>query len=97
MDDAAYTARAGIAFVIPIHPGPAPMHAVGATAAQIAENIRLFNQDIAEHMLYHHAIVLLLNSEHRFLPRLTIHISASSKMLISALPMYVCTIVGPMV
>lgn len=52
MSDAAYLARAGVAFVIPAHPGAAPVHAPAATAAQIAETIRLFNQDLADHTLY---------------------------------------------
>jgi hypothetical protein len=53
MSNAAYVARAGLLFIVPVHPGDAPIHAAGATAAQIAENIRLFNQVLTDHTLYH--------------------------------------------
>lgn len=53
MEDAAYLARAGVAFNVPVHPGPAPVHAADATAAQIAETIRLYNQALAELNLFH--------------------------------------------
>jgi hypothetical protein len=53
MSNAAYIAHAGIDFTVPIHPGAAPLHTAAATAAQIAENIRLFNQVLADHTLYH--------------------------------------------
>jgi hypothetical protein len=53
MTDTMYLARAGVAFDVPSHPGAAPVHANGATAAQIAETIRLFNQKLAKHTLYH--------------------------------------------
>jgi hypothetical protein len=43
---------AGVPFFIPVHPGAAPVHAVAATAAMIAETIRLYNQQIVEHTLY---------------------------------------------
>ena len=36
----------------PIHPGNAPVHAANATAAAIAENIRLYNMTIAECDIY---------------------------------------------
>jgi uncharacterized phage-associated protein len=49
----AYLVRAGVAFMIPDHPGrAAPVHAAGATAAMIAETIRLYNQQPVEHTLY---------------------------------------------
>jgi len=48
MDGVTYLARAGQVFLIPIHPGPAPVHAAGATAAQIAENIRLYQQQLGD-------------------------------------------------
>ena len=53
MSDFDYFARAGIAFTIPVHPDVAPVHSVGATSAQIAETIRLYNQELAAHTLYH--------------------------------------------
>jgi hypothetical protein len=53
MNNAAYVVRATVPFVVPVHPGPAPVHAVAATAAQIAETIRAYNQQLAEHTLYH--------------------------------------------
>lgn len=53
MSEFDYFARAGIAFTIPVHPDVAPIHSVGATSAQIAETIRLYNQELAAHTLYH--------------------------------------------
>lgn len=47
-----YIARAGVPFVIPRHPGAAPDAAAGATAAQIAEAIRVYNQALADVTLY---------------------------------------------
>ena len=52
LSDAEYIARAGVPFVVPIHPGAAPDAAAGATAAQIAEAIRAYNQAIADVTLY---------------------------------------------
>jgi hypothetical protein len=52
LSDAEYIARAGIPFLIPLHPGAAPDAAVGATAAQIAEAIRAYNQALADVTLY---------------------------------------------
>ena len=49
MNAAAYLARTGIAFNAPDHPGDAPLHAVGATTAQITETNRAFKHDLAEH------------------------------------------------
>jgi hypothetical protein len=57
MPDAAYNARADAPFEIPVHPGAAPVHVISATAAQIAETIRLFNQVLAEHTMYRCIIV----------------------------------------
>jgi hypothetical protein len=46
-------ARINIAFAIPVHPGNAPaVHHAAATGVQIAETIRLFNQEIDDHRLY---------------------------------------------
>jgi uncharacterized phage-associated protein len=53
MDDDAYTTRAGGPFVLPAHPGVSPNHAVGASAATIAETIRRFNQTLATRTLYY--------------------------------------------
>jgi hypothetical protein len=47
-----YLARTGVPFIIPVHPGPAPIAAVGTTAAQIAEAIRAYNQTLADVTLY---------------------------------------------
>lgn len=52
LSDDEYLARAGEPFIIPVHPGPAPVAAVGATAAQIAEAIRAYNQTLADVTLY---------------------------------------------
>jgi hypothetical protein len=52
LSDAEYIARARIPFIIPLHPGAAPDAAVGATAAQIAEAIRAYNQALADVTLY---------------------------------------------
>jgi hypothetical protein len=41
-----------IPFTIPVHPGPSPVHANGATAFQITETNRLFKQNIDNHLLY---------------------------------------------
>jgi hypothetical protein len=46
MTDAAYTALTGVAFVAPVHPGPAPVHAAGATQFQITETNRQFDTDV---------------------------------------------------
>lgn len=47
-----YLARAGVPFLVPRHPGAAPDAAAGATAAQIAEAIRVYNQTLADVTLY---------------------------------------------
>ena len=52
LTDAEYLARTNIVFAIPVHPGNAPVHAAHATGVQIAETIRLFNQEIDDHRLY---------------------------------------------
>jgi hypothetical protein len=52
LDDATYFARAGVAFVLPIHPGPSPVHTANATAAQIAETIRIYQQELSDIDLY---------------------------------------------
>jgi hypothetical protein len=45
--------RTNVAFILPVHPGKnAPVHTVAATGLQIAETIRLFNQNIGDHRLY---------------------------------------------
>ena len=52
LGDAEYLARTGVPFLVPVHPGAAPDAAVGATAAQIAEAIRVYNQTLADVTLY---------------------------------------------
>lgn len=52
MPDADYLARIGVAFLVPIHPGPAPIHPANSTAAQITETNRQYASDLAEHSLY---------------------------------------------
>jgi hypothetical protein len=52
MTDVEYLARANVAFIVPVHPGDAPVHAAGATGLAIAETIRLFNVGVEEHRLY---------------------------------------------
>jgi len=48
MPVAEYVIVAGIAFQLPMHPGPVPTHAAGANAATHQENIHLFNATITE-------------------------------------------------
>jgi hypothetical protein len=43
-----YLARAGVAFVPPVHPGIGPTHAAGATQHQISETNRQYRVDIDE-------------------------------------------------
>ena len=52
LSEAEYLARAGVPFIVPRHPGAAPDAAAGATAAQIAESIRIYNQTLADVTLY---------------------------------------------
>ena len=52
LSDEAYLARAGTPFEVPLHPGPAPPATIGATAAQLAESIRAYNQALADVSLY---------------------------------------------
>lgn len=59
MNPAAYLARAGTPFEPPMHPGPAPIHAIGATAGQITETNRQYNATLLEHSLYHQVSVEL--------------------------------------
>ena len=48
LTEADYVARTGVAFLIPEHPGPAPIPPANATAAQIAETLRVYNVAIAD-------------------------------------------------
>jgi hypothetical protein len=52
MTDADYLARTGVPFVVPIHPGAAPVHAVGATTPQITETNRQYASDLYQHTHY---------------------------------------------
>jgi len=52
LSDAEYLARTGVEFIIPVHPGIAPVAVAGATAAQIAEAIRAYNQAVTDVTLY---------------------------------------------
>jgi hypothetical protein len=52
MSPAAYLIRTGVAFAAPAHPGDAPIHAVGATTAQITETNRRFKHELADHRLF---------------------------------------------
>jgi hypothetical protein len=52
MTAAVYLARTNIAFDLPVHPGPAPAHAQGATAPQITETNRQYTADLQEYRLY---------------------------------------------
>ena len=49
MPAADYLARAAVDFVPPVHPGVAPVHAPGATAAAITETNRQFAYDLGEY------------------------------------------------
>ena len=48
LTEADYVARTGVAFLVPEHPGPAPVPPANATAAQIAEALRVYNAAIAD-------------------------------------------------
>ena len=52
LSEADYVTRAGEPFIVPVHPGPAPIAPPNATAAQLAEAIRAYNQAIADVTLY---------------------------------------------
>ena len=52
MPDAEYLTRAGVAFPPPAHPGAMPVHAAGATVAQITETNRQFDHQLTIHTLY---------------------------------------------
>ena len=53
ISDVAYLARTNnVPFDLPVHPGNAPVYAATATGVQIAETIRLFNQEIDDHRLF---------------------------------------------
>jgi hypothetical protein len=53
MGNAAYIARAGVAFPPPDHPGAEPIIAPNATQHQITEANRTFDRELAQHSLYH--------------------------------------------
>jgi hypothetical protein len=48
MTDVKHITRANVAFIVPVHPGDAPVHAANATGLAIAETIRLFNVSVDE-------------------------------------------------
>jgi hypothetical protein len=52
MTDVECITRANVAFIVPVHPGDAPVHAANAAGSAIAETIRLFNVSVDEHQLY---------------------------------------------
>ena len=52
MANAKYIALASKAFIAPVHPGEAPIHAVAATNAQIMETNHQFLADQSEHKLF---------------------------------------------
>jgi hypothetical protein len=52
MPAAAYTALTGAVFVTPVHPGPAPIHVLGATQAQITETNRQYSANLKEFSTY---------------------------------------------
>ena len=52
LTDSEHVRRTNVAFAIPTHPGAAPVHEAQAASFQIAESIRLFNQQhVDEHRL----------------------------------------------
>jgi hypothetical protein len=53
LSPAAYLAIANIAFIEPQHPGPNPVHILGATAAQITENNRAHTAALVQYNAYH--------------------------------------------
>ena len=52
MTDAEYLTAAGVAFNAPVHPGDAPVHAAGATSAQITETNRQYKAQLKEFETY---------------------------------------------
>jgi hypothetical protein len=52
MSAPAYLACTGAAFDPPMHPGDAPVHVTGSTAAQIVETNRRFKHELADHRLF---------------------------------------------
>jgi hypothetical protein len=48
LTDAAYTTMTGVASVMPIRPGPAPLHLPTSTTVQITETNRQFSVNLAE-------------------------------------------------
>uniref|UniRef100_A0A7S2VD11 Uncharacterized protein n=1 Tax=Entomoneis paludosa TaxID=265537 RepID=A0A7S2VD11_9STRA len=52
MDEPTYTALAGVAFVVPVHPGDQPAHAHNATAAQMTETNRQYDKAIVDFNAY---------------------------------------------
>lgn len=63
LSEAEYIARTGVPFIIPVHPGAAPDATVGATAAQIAEAIRLYNQALTDVTLYSNRLSAALTAQ----------------------------------
>jgi hypothetical protein len=51
MTDVECITRAKVAFIVPVHPGNAPVHAANATGSAITETIRLFNVNVNERRL----------------------------------------------
>jgi hypothetical protein len=65
LTDAAYLTLTGVTFVVPIHPGPVPIHLAAATTAQITETNRQFSVNLAEFNLnakLHTALKALLTA-----------------------------------
>lgn len=52
MTNAAYTALTGVIFIIPNHPGNAPVHLAGANQVTMNETIRMYQVHVQQHELY---------------------------------------------
>jgi hypothetical protein len=53
LSPAAYLAISNIAFIKPVHPGPNPIHLLGATAPQIMESNRAYASALVQYTAYH--------------------------------------------
>jgi hypothetical protein len=52
MTDGAYVAVSPVPYVIPVHPGALPVHAAGATAPQMTETNRQYDNTVAQVALH---------------------------------------------
>jgi hypothetical protein len=73
MRDADYLAQTTLPFAIPIHPGDLPIHAAGATNAQITDTNRLYDHRLIQHALYRSVIEELRKQLLAAIPNMYLH------------------------